>query len=272
MPSPISKPSAIDQPASAAPQPALHTIDGVPADRMPRHIAVIMDGNGRWAGARSLPRFHGHREGAKAVRRLMTEAAKLGIEYLTLYSFSIENWNRPREEVDQLMALYVEYMAAERQTLAENNIRLMQIGRRDNLPPETIVELEKTIEATRSCTGPTLVLAVNYSSRAEITDGVRDIARRVASGELSPDDITESTVSESLYTAGIPDPDLLIRTSGEWRLSNYLLWQISYAELYITDTLWPDFAEHDLHEAIRSYAARDRRFGRVAPAPSTAPI
>jgi len=245
------------------PIPTPHTIAGVDPERMPRHIAVIMDGNGRWAKARSLPRFHGHREGAQAVRRLMTEAAKLGIEYLTLYSFSTENWNRPREEVDQLMALYVEYMAAERKTLADNNIRLRQIGRRDRLPAETIVELEKTIEATRHCTGPTLVLAVNYSSRAEITDGVREIARQVASGELSPDDITESTISDSLYTAGIPDPDLLIRTSGEMRLSNYLLWQISYAELYVTETLWPDFNEQDLHDAVRAYAARDRRFGRV---------
>lgn len=236
---------------------------------MPRHIAVIMDGNGRWAKARSLPRFHGHREGAQAVRRLMTEATKLGIEYITLYSFSIENWNRPADEVAQLMALYVEYMASERQTLVENNIRLMQIGRRDKLPPETIVELEKTIEATRTCTGPTMVLAVNYSSRAEITDGVRAIAERVAKGELDPSDITEDTVSDSLYTADLPDPDLLIRTSGEMRLSNYLLWQISYAELYVTDTLWPDFSERDLHDAIRSYAARERRFGRVRP-PSTA--
>jgi undecaprenyl diphosphate synthase len=249
--------------SSSVPLPAMHTVEGVAPDRMPRHIAVIMDGNGRWAKARSLPRFHGHREGAQAVRRLMTECAKLGIEYLTLYSFSIENWNRPREEVDQLMALYVEYMAAERPTLVENNIRLKQIGRRDNLPPETIVELEKTIEATRHCSGPTLVLAVNYSSRAEITDGVRAIAERVARGELDPADICERTISDSLYTAGIPDPDLLIRTSGEMRLSNYLLWQISYAELFVTDTLWPDFAEHDLHEAVRAYAARDRRFGRV---------
>lgn len=249
--------------------PAYHAVEGVEPARMPRHIAVIMDGNGRWAKARSLPRFHGHREGAQAVRRLMTEAAKLGIQYLTLYSFSIENWNRPREEIDQLMALYVEYMASERETLVENNIRLMQIGRRDRLPAETIVELEKTIEATRRCTGPTLVLAVNYSSRAEITDGVRAIAERVARGELDPADITEDTISDSLYTAELPDPDLLIRTSGEMRLSNYLLWQISYAELYVTDTLWPDFAEHDLHEAIRSYAARERRFGRVQP-PTTA--
>lgn len=204
------------------------------------------------------------------MRRLLTEASKLGIQYLTLYSFSIENWNRPREEVDQLMALYVEYMAAERQTLVENNIRLKQIGRRTNLPPQTIEELEKTIVATQSCTGPTLILAVNYSSRAEITDAVRDIARRAAEGLLDPNDITEQTISDSLYTAGIPDPDLLIRTSGEMRLSNYLLWQISYAELYVTPTLWPEFAGPDLHAAIREYAARDRRFGRVS-SPPTAP-
>ncbi|MFU8830383.1 MAG: isoprenyl transferase [Phycisphaerales bacterium] len=247
---------------------AHHSIEGVTPEQMPRHIAVIMDGNGRWAAARGLARSHGHRQGALSVRRLLTEAAKLGIEYLTLYSFSIENWNRPREEIDQLMQLYVEYMASERATLVENNIRLRQIGRRTNLPPETLAELEKTIEATRACTGPTLVLAVNYSSRAEITDGVRDIAERVARGELDPADITEDTVSASLYTADIPDPDLLIRTSGEMRLSNYLLWQISYAELYITPTLWPEFAETDLHDAIRAYAARDRRYGRItAPHP-----
>lgn len=252
--------------------PRHHGVEGVPDERLPRHIAVIMDGNGRWAKTRALPRFHGHREGAQAVRRLMTEATKLGIEYLTLYSFSIENWNRPADEVAQLMALYVEYMASERETLVENNIRLMQIGRRDNLPPETIAELDKTIEATRTCTGPTLVLAVNYSSRAEITDGVRAIAERVARGELDPAEITEQTVSDSLYTADIPDPDLLIRTSGEMRLSNYLLWQISYAELYVTQTLWPDFAEGDLHEAIRAYAARDRRFGRVCSTDASRPI
>ncbi len=238
----------------------------VPPDRIPRHIAIIMDGNGRWAEQRGFPRAFGHRNGAVAVRRTVEEAGRLGVECLTLYSFSIENWKRPASEVGELMGLYLQYMGAERQRLVEENIRLLQIGRRDGLPAEALAELDRTLEATAHCTGPTLCLAVNYGSRAEIVDAVRAIARRVERGELSPDDISEQHFGSTLYTAGLPDPDLLIRTAGEMRVSNFLLWQISYAELYVTDVLWPDFDSDHLRAAIRAFAARDRRFGALAPA------
>ncbi len=236
-------------------------IPDVPPQRIPRHVAIIMDGNGRWAQARGFPRIFGHRNGAASVRNTLETAARLGIECLTLYSFSIENWKRPADEVRDLMALYLQYMSGEREELVRQNIRLKQIGRREGLPPEALDALDETLKATSKCTGPILCLAVNYSSRAEITDAAKALARKAAEGKIDPDQIDEALFAAHLYTAGIPDPDLLIRTAGEMRLSNYLLWQISYAELYVTDTLWPDFQADDLAAAIRAFASRDRRFG-----------
>jgi len=229
--------------------------------RIPRHIAIIMDGNGRWAQERGFPRIFGHRNGAAAVRTTIEAAGKLGVEVFTLFSFSIENWKRPPDESRDLMSLYLQYMGGERDELVRKNIRLRQIGRRDGLPPEALNALDQTLDATKNCTGPTLCLAVNYGSRAEITDAVRTIAEDVKAGRLDPDHIDEALISQSLQTSGLPDPDLLIRTAGEMRVSNYLLWQISYAELYVTPTYWPDFDAQELKNAVRAYAQRDRRFG-----------
>jgi undecaprenyl diphosphate synthase len=237
---------------------------------IPRHIAIIMDGNGRWAAARGFPREFGHRNGAKAVRDAMRECSILGVECLTLYSFSSENWKRPDREVSELMRLYLTYMDGERNALVDKNIRFRQIGRREGLPADAIAALERTQAATAACTGPMLCLAVNYGSRAEIIDAVRVIAGRARDGSLDPDRITEADLERELNTAGIPDPDLLVRTAGEMRISNFLLWQISYAELYVTSTLWPDFDGSSLREAIRAYAKRERRFGDVAPTPPSA--
>jgi undecaprenyl diphosphate synthase len=228
-----------------------------------------MDGNGRWARHRGLPRFAGHRAGAKTVRAIVEECARLhaahptALRQLTLYSFSTENWNRPADEVALLMDLYVEYMRSQRQLLLDNNIRFAQIGRRDGLPDKVLAELENTLAATRHNTGMTLCLAINYGSRAEITDAVRALAADVAAGRLAPAAVSEQAIADRLYTAGMPDPDLLIRTAGEMRVSNYLLWQISYAEFHVTDTFWPEFSAADLHAAFRDYAARNRRFGGV---------
>jgi undecaprenyl diphosphate synthase len=237
-----------------------------PPEHLPRHVAIIMDGNGRWAQARGKARSVGHRHGARAVRLVVTESAKLGLDVLTLYSFSIENWKRPKDEVDALMELYLEYLVAETEEMVENNIRFRQIGRRDDLPQSILRALDQAEAATAKCTGMTLCVALNYGSRTEITDAVRAIARKVAAGEIDPEDpeaLSERTISEHLYTAGLPDPDLLIRTAGEMRVSNYLLWQISYAELWVTDTLWPDFTTAHLHDALRAYGERTRRFGAV---------
>jgi len=231
--------------------------------RIPRHVAIIMDGNGRWAQQRGLPRLMGHRNGAASVRAVVEESGRLGVEVLTLYSFSSENWKRPPDEVAALMGLYLEYMSGEREALVRENIRLMQIGRREGLPAQALAALDETIAATSRCTGPILCLAVNYGARAEIVDAVRAISRDVLAGVLEPSAIDEQTISQHLYTAGLPDPDLLIRTAGEMRISNYLLWQISYAELYVTDTLWPDFGAEDLRKAIRAFASRRRKFGAV---------
>lgn len=232
--------------------------------KIPRHIAIIMDGNGRWATARNLPRMLGHRAGAKSVRTVVEEIGRLGVEYLTLYSFSLENWKRPKDEVDALMALYLEYMESQRVDLMKENIRLIQIGRREGLPQACLDKRDEIMELTRHNTAGTLVLAVNYGSRAEITDAVRAIAKQVRDGELNPENISEDTITSSLNTAGIPDPDLLIRTAGEMRISNYLLWQISYAEIHVTSTLWPDFGIDNLHAAIRDYASRNRKFGGLS--------
>ena len=245
-------------------------LDDIPRDRFPRHIAVIMDGNGRWAVRRGLERVRGHQQGARIVRDIVTECARLrtdrgGPDFLTLYSFSMENWKRPHEEVSFLMQMYIEYLRQERSTMMENNIRFRQIGRWDNLPEPVLEEVNATLEQTRNNDGLTLVLALNYGSRAEITDAVQSIARAAAEGRLRPDEITEQTISQHLYTAGMPDPDLLIRTAGEMRVSNYLLWQISYAELFVSPVLWPDFGVPDLPAAICSFASRNRRFGALDP-------
>lgn len=243
-------------------------IDEIPPNRFPRHIAIIMDGNGRWAVQRGLERVRGHQEGAKTVRSIVTECARLrsnfgGPDFLTLYSFSLENWKRPTKEVGFLMEMYVEYLRSERATMMENNIRFAQIGRLDNLPDLVLDEVEITLKETRGNNGLTLVLALNYGSRAEIADAVKAIAQRVKAGEINPDAIDEQTITDHLYTAGMPDPDLLIRTAGEMRVSNYLLWQISYAELVVSNTLWPDFSERDLHQAIEEFSKRNRRFGAL---------
>jgi len=240
----------------------------IPAERLPRHIAIIMDGNGRWAVRQGQPRAAGHQRGGEVVREIVTECASLRKasgrpECVTLYSFSTENWKRPADEVAFLMGMYGRYVVDELPTMMENNVRFRQIGRREGLPAEVLRQVDEATQKTERNTGVTLSLAVNYGSRAEIVDAVRTLAAKVRRGELEPDAITEETVSGHLYTAGLCDPDLLIRTAGEMRLSNYLLWQISYAELYVTDVLWPDFGVADLHRAIRSFASRTRRFGGV---------
>ena len=246
----------------------MSALDDIPAERFPRHIAVIMDGNGRWAVRRGLERVRGHQQGARTVRDIVTECARLrkhrgGPDYLTLYSFSLENWKRPFEEVSFLMQMYIEYLRQERSTMMENNIRFRQIGRWDNLPEPVLEEVNTTLKLTDGNDGLTLVLALNYGSRAEITDAVRQIAQGVRDGRLRPDDIDETTISRHLYTKDMPDPDLLVRTAGEMRVSNYLLWQISYAELFVSPVLWPDFGVEDLHAAIRAFATRNRRFGAL---------
>ena len=251
-------PPSTDQEIAAA-----RKVLGVPDERIPRSIAIIMDGNGRWARRRGLPRHLGHREGADSVTRIVTESTRLGLEALMLYSFSIENWSRPRDEVNTLMHLYAEYLIRERPSIIENNIRLRHLGRRSGLPEAVLRELDETTRLSAGNTGMVLCLAVNYGSRAEIVEAVRRIAQKVSEGALKPEDIDEEMFSGTLDTAGVRDPDLLLRTAGEMRISNYLLWQISYAELYVTDVYWPDFNETELHKAIQAYAARHRRFGRV---------
>jgi undecaprenyl diphosphate synthase len=241
-------------------QPACETFD-VPLDRRPRHIAIIMDGNGRWAQRRGLPRIEGHRHGVASVRRTTEEAARLGTDQLTLYCLSSENWKRPPAELDFLMHLLEQYLIEERTTLLDENIRLAVIGSREGIPDSVLAAMNKTIELTSQNTGMTLCLAINYGSRAEIAAAVRDIAGEISAGRLAPTDINEETVANHLYTAGMPEPDLLIRTAGEMRVSNFLLWQISYSELWVTGQCWPEFSEADLHEAIRDFAQRDRRFG-----------
>ncbi|MEW6250894.1 MAG: isoprenyl transferase [Planctomycetota bacterium] len=236
---------------------------GLPPGALPRHIAIIMDGNGRWAQQRGFPRIEGHRRAGEAVREVVTQCARLNIGCLTLYSFSLENWKRPRDEVEGLMALYAEYLAAERPTIMDNGVRVVQVGRKAGLPDSVLRELQITEDVSRNNKGLTLCLALNYGSRAEITDAVRTIAERVQRRELRPENITEETISGALYTAGVPDPDLVVRTAGELRVSNFLLWQISYAELHVTPVLWPDFRAPHLYDAIREYARRVRRFGGV---------
>ena len=242
-------------------------LPGVDPRRIPRHIAIIMDGNGRWAQERDLPRMFGHRNGALSVRTTLETVCALGVECLTLYSFSLENWKRPAEEVEQLMRLYLTYMDGERDALVDRDIRFRQIGRREGLPAPALEALDKTLEATAGCSGPTLCLAVNYGSRDEILHATRSIAERVRAGALEPEAVDETVFSDALFTGGLPEPDLLIRTAGERRLSNFLLWQLSYAELYVTPVLWPDFGREAMLEAVRDFASRERRFGGLSPAP-----
>jgi undecaprenyl diphosphate synthase len=237
----------------------------VPVERRPRHIAIIMDGNGRWAQRRGLPRIEGHRRGVASVRRTTEECARLGIEHLTLYCLSSENWKRPPEELDLLMHLLEQYLIEERKTLREENIRLTMIGRRTGIPPSTLRELDKTIALSAGHTGLHLCLALNYGARGELADAMRLIAREVRDGAIDPDEIDEQTIEKRLYTSGMSSPDLLIRTAGEMRISNFLLWQISYAEFWVTERCWPEFCESDLHLAIRDFAGRDRRFGGLNP-------
>jgi len=229
--------------------------------RLPRHVAVIMDGNGRWARARGLPRIEGHRRGVQSVRAVVEECARLGLQQLTLYCFSSENWKRPQTELDLLMSLLRSYVVKERTEIMRQDIRFRTIGRTDGLPPAILDEVHQTIDMSAQNTGMTLCLALNYGGRVELVDAMRQIAARVACGELEPETIDENAISSSLYTADMSDPDLVVRTSGEMRVSNFLLWQISYAELWVTGKHWPDFRAGDLHEAFRDFAARDRRFG-----------
>jgi len=229
--------------------------------KLPRHIAIIMDGNGRWAQDRGEPRVAGHLQGVQIVRTIVEECSRLGIGQLTLYCLSSENWKRPQAELDFLMALLQQYLIEQRPELMENNLRFAMIGRREGLPAAVLHELDENVRLCSTNTGMTLCLAINYGGRLEIVDAVQSIALRIRSGELTPDQIDEDLISRSLSTGGMEDPDLLIRTAGEMRVSNFLLWQISYAELWVTSRCWPGFDVELLHTALRDYAGRERRFG-----------
>ncbi|MEM1303823.1 MAG: isoprenyl transferase [Planctomycetota bacterium] len=237
------------------------TLADVPAERRPRRIAIIMDGNGRWAERQGLPRAAGHEQGVRTVRRITEECSRLGVEQLTLYCLSSENWKRPQSELDFLMHLLRQYLIDERERIMANNLRVRMLGRRESIPADVLAEMDKTVSTSGKNDGMWLNLAINYGGRAELVDATRAIAADVQAGDLAPADITEDTISDRLYTAGAPDPDLLIRTAGELRISNFLLWQVSYSEIWVTDLCWPEFVEPTLHEAIRDFASRERRFG-----------
>lgn len=236
----------------------------VDPNKLPRHIAIIMDGNGRWATARGLPRILGHRAGAEAVRQVVEGCCEIGVPALTLYAFSWENWHRPSQEVQELMGLLVEFLEHELEQLRTNQVRLQAIGRLDELPPQVLRQVQAAVARTSSYRRMTLTLALSYGGRQEIVDATKKIASLVQQGRLVPEAIDEQTIAQHLYLPQLPDPDLLIRTSGEQRLSNFLLWQISYCELYVTPTLWPDFTKQELREAIEAYQHRERRFGKTA--------
>ncbi len=240
---------------------SLASLEKIPKEQLPKHIAVIMDGNGRWAQRQDLPRIEGHRRGVVSVRRTTEECTRLGIEQLTLYCLSIENWKRPKLELDFLMHLLEQYMIEERATIMEHNIRVRMIGRREGISEQVLLELDKTVEMSSHNTGMWLNLAINYGGRAEITDALRAISQQVLQGTIQVEEITEELISKNLYTTGAEDPDLMIRTAGEMRISNFLLWQISYAEIWVTEKCWPEFDESLLHQALCDYVARDRRFG-----------
>ncbi|MBF00316.1 isoprenyl transferase [Flavobacterium coralii] len=239
-------------------QPTINT------ENLPKHLAIIMDGNGRWAKQKGMLRVFGHENGTKAVRETVESCARLGIANLTLYAFSTENWNRPKMEVDTLMKLLVSSLKKELPTLQENNIRLITIGNTSQLPDSARKQLAEVTELTKNNNRMTLTLALSYGSREEIISAVKAISEKVKDNTLAAEDINESTINNHLYTHSLPDVDLVIRTSGEQRISNFLLWQIAYAEFYFTDVLWPDFREKDLHEAIISYQKRERRFGKTS--------
>lgn len=238
--------------------------ESIQPNKLPKHIAIIMDGNGRWAKQKGMIRAFGHENGTKAVREVVECSAELGIENLTLYAFSTENWNRPKLEVDTLMKLLVNSLKKEIKTLQENNIKLSAIGCLSNLPKKVHSELQEVIELTKSNSRMTLTLALSYGSREELLNTVKEISIKVKNNIISPEKIDESIINEHLYTHGLPDVDLLIRTSGEQRISNFLLWQIAYAELYFTSVLWPDFTKEHLYEAIIEYQKRERRFGKTS--------
>ncbi len=240
------------------------TSKGLDPAKLPRHIAIVMDGNGRWAVRQGKLRAEGHLRGAVSVRTIVEECCRLGLQQLTLYCLSSENWKRPKDEIDFLMVLLKDYLLEERATIARENIQFRVIGRREGIPADVLGEMDENVRSSTSNTGLTLCLAINYGARTEIADACREIANLVKRGDLDPASITEDTVNGHLYTAGMPDPDLFIRTAGELRVSNYLLWQISYAELWVTETCWPDFTPETLHEACRDFAKRNRRFGGLA--------
>ena len=234
------------------------------SDELPQHIAVIMDGNGRWAQQQGKNRLRGHEAGTKAVRKTVEAAAKLGIKHLTLYAFSTENWNRPKTEVSTLMSLLVRNLRHELRRMTKNNIRLSAIGSLDKLPKKVREELVEVIEKTKTNTGTNLTLALSYGAREEIKQAIINISKKVKNSTINIENIDETIINEHLYTQHLPDVDLLIRTSGEVRISNFLLWQIAYAELYFTDVMWPEFDEYELHQAINSYIKRERRFGKTS--------
>lgn len=236
---------------------------GLKPEQIPRNIAIIMDGNGRWAQRKSLPRVMGHRAGAKIIERIALFCVDLGIESLTLYSFSTENWNRPKSEINALMHIHSEYLVEIRPVLMKNNVKLIHLGRKKGLPPQVLNDLEDTMEETSANTGMILALALNYSGRTEIIDATQRIAREYKKGKLRLKDIDEKCISQNMYAGKLADPDLLIRTANELRISNFLLWQISYSEFYVTKTLWPDFKKTSIEKAIRAYASRKRRFGSI---------
>lgn len=243
----------------------LHDARELHDENLPRHVAIIMDGNGRWAERRGLPRFMGHRAGMKAMRNIIRVAREIGIEVLTLYAFSTENWKRPREEVDFLMRLPQEYLLSDLPELIENNVRVRILGDLSGLPRHTLEAVEQAMRETAHNTGMIVNFALNYGSRAEITHAVRRIAEEVKAGRLDPLEIDERYIAAALFTAGLPDPDLLIRTSGELRISNFLLWQIAYTELWFTEVCWPDFTAEHFRQALRDYQSRTRRYGAVKP-------
>lgn len=238
---------------------------GLDPENMPRHIAVIMDGNGRWAKKQGfMTRVRGHEVGVEALRRITTASAELGLEFLTVYAFSTENWNRPKAEVDALMNILMSALEKELPTLQKNNVRLNAIGNIDSLPSKANKKLISVIDATSQNDGLTLTLALSYGSQDEMVQAIRQVATKVAQGELAPEEITEDHIEQHLFTAGMPNPDLLVRTSGEQRISNYLLWQLAYAEFYFTPVLWPDFDAEGLYEAIAAFQKRERRFGQTS--------
>jgi undecaprenyl diphosphate synthase len=243
-------------------QPA-HQLSAETKANLPTHVAIIMDGNGRWAKQRGLPRVEGHRQGAESVKAVVKAAGELGIKFITLYAFSVENWNRPKDEVDTLMKYLLRFLKRELAEMSKNNIRLQAIGQIWRLPENIQDQLQKTTQATAKNNGITLTLALSYGGRTEIVDAVRQIAQEVKAGKLEAGEINEQVIAHHLYTHGTPDPDLLIRTSGEMRVSNFLLWQISYAEFVITKTLWPDFGKREFYAALEEYSQRQRRYGGV---------